>query len=420
MRVLIVIAGLFAALESSGAELHVGTGQTFVSIKEAVRSAAAGDTIKVHGGTYAEGTITIDKPLTLEAIGHAMLDGALKDEIVTITASDVIMRGFTMRRGGRSSTKELAGIRIEGAKRVTLDRNKFDDCSFAIYLAKAHDCVLSRNTIEGKADKEVNSGNGIHLWNCSGVRISANRISSHRDGIYLEFAAESSVEDNVVQGNLRYGLHFMSAHDSRFRGNRFTRNGAGVAVMFSRHVEMSGNTFEYSWGGSAYGLLIKDLSDGRISGNSFHHNSTAIYSQGATRLLFARNEFRENGWALRVLANGEDNTFEENNFLRNTFDVGTNGQLSDHKFTHNYWDRYEGYDLNHDGRGDVPFRPVSLYSTLVETAPASVLLMRSPMMHLMDRAEKALPSLTPESVMDTSPAMRPHGLKTPSKSPAQY
>ena len=55
--------------------------------------------------------------------------------------------------------------------------------------------------------------------------------------------------------------------------------------MYSRQVELGGNTFEYSWGGSAYGLLIKDITDSRISDNTFHHNSTAVYAQGATRVV---------------------------------------------------------------------------------------------------------------------------------------
>ena len=29
--------------------------------------------------------------------------------------------------------------------------------------------------------------------------------------------------------------------------------------------------------------------------------------------------------------------------------MGTNGDLADHSFSANYWDRYEGYDLRRDG-----------------------------------------------------------------------
>lgn len=411
MRALVVIAFLCASTPGvRGADLHVGAGRTFQSLKAAISAAASGDTIHVHKGRYAEGNIKIAKPLALVGVGEAILDGEFKREILTVTASDVTIRGLTFINGGRSSTQELSGIRVENGRRVTIADNKLLDCNYAIYLAKAHDSAVLRNVIEGKPDKELNSGNGVHLWSCDGIHIAGNKVSGHRDGIYLEFAAQTSVDDNIVEQNTRYGLHFMSSHNSHYRKNRFTKNGAGVAVMYSRLVEMTGNVFEFSWGGSAYGLLIKDLIDSEIRGNTFHHNSTAIYSQGATRTKFENNQFKENGWALRILSNGDGNTFRNNNFSRNSFDVGTNGQLSNHVFAGNYWDRYEGYDLKRDGTGDVPFRPVSLYAMVTERVPCSLFLLHSVMVHLIDHAEKAFPSITPDSIIDQSPVMRPHKL----------
>lgn len=402
IALLLALAGSLHATE-----LHVGAGQAQATLHSALAAATPRDTITVHGGSYAEGTLVIDKPLTLIGVDHPILDGKSKHEIITITAPNVTVRGFTLRNGGRSSTKELAGIRVEGVSGFALNGNKLLDCDYAIYLAKATHGEVSRNVVEGRPDRENNSGNGIHLWSCEGVHITGNQVTGHRDGIYLEFSSHSAVEDNIVAGNMRYGLHFMSSHDSQYRRNRFSRNGAGVAVMFSRHVEMTANVFEYSWGSSSYGLLLKDLSDGVIRGNTFHHNSTAIYSQGSTRIEFADNDFRENGWALRMLSNGESNTIRRNNFTRNSFDVGTNGQLVDHHFVGNYWDRYEGYDLKRDGTGDVPFRPVSLYAMLTERVPTSLFLLHSFMVDLLDRAEKAFPSLTPDSVIDGTPSMRP-------------
>ena len=49
--------------------------------------------------------------------------------------------------------------------------------------------------------------------------------------------------------------------------------------------------------------------------------------------------------------------------------MGTNGTLVLNKFYNNYWDKYEGYDINKDGIGDVPYHPVSMYSMVVEENP---------------------------------------------------
>ena len=51
---------------------------------------------------------------------------------------------------------------------------------------------------------------------------------------------------------------------------------------------------------------------------------------------------------------------------------------------------------------------MSLYSVVVGRVPSAMLLMRSPIVHLLDQAEKAFPTITPERVTDEKPAMKPH------------
>lgn len=404
----LLILGTWLSIGSSpGSDRHVGAGRDFPSIAAALLAAAPGDRLLIHGGRWAETPIRITKPLELVGLNGAVVDARGAGEGIVIEASDVTVRGFEVCQGGRSSTNDLAGIRVESGRRVRIEDNRVIDCSFGIYLGRARDCRVIGNRVQGKPDRQQNSGNGVHLWSCEGIAIEGNAITGHRDGIYLEFASHSTVERNRVEQNLRYGLHFMSSHDSAYRANRFVRNGAGVAVMYSRQVEMVENSFEYNWGSSAYGLLLKDITDSRIADNAFDHNSTAIYAQGATRVSFERNQFLRNGWALRILSSGAQNVLERNTFQGNTFDIGTNGQLSEHRFANNYWDRYEGYDLNRDGVGDVPFRPASLYAMIVERVPASMLLSHSFMVQLLDRAERAFPSITPDTVIDEVPALRP-------------
>jgi nitrous oxidase accessory protein len=100
----------------------------------------------------------------------------------------------------------------------------------------------------------------------------------------------------------------------------------------------------------------------------------------------------------------------KNNFIANTFDIATNGSLVLNKFENNYWDKYEGYDLNKDGKGDVPFHPVSLFAMVTEQMPYCIMLYRSFMVMLLERAEKAVPSLTPVELKDETPKMKPYKL----------
>ena len=128
--------------------------------------------------------------------------------------------------------------------------------------------------------------------------------------------------------------------------------------------------------------------------------------EGTSRIEIRNNDFRNNGWAIKVQASCDNNRFWRNNFTGNSFDVATNGSVSLNQFSQNYWDKYEGYDLNHDGVGDIPFRPVSMYSMIIEENPNALLLMRSFTVQLLDKAEKALPVITPGNLTDDKPMMK--------------
>jgi nitrous oxidase accessory protein len=129
--------------------------------------------------------------------------------------------------------------------------------------------------------------------------------------------------------------------------------------------------------------------------------------EGSSRIQIGQNEFRSNGWAIKVQASCDNNQFYQNNFLGNSFDVGTNGTVSLNRFYNNHWDKYEGYDMDKNGVGDIPFHPVSMYSMIVEQQPNTLILFRSFMVSLIDKAEKAIPSLTPQTLVDESPSMKP-------------
>ena len=120
-----------------------------------------------------------------------------------------------------------------------------------------------------------------------------------------------------------------------------------------------------------------------------------------------KNIFKNNGWAIKIQASCMDVTITQNNFFGNTFDVGTNGTLVLNSFNANYWDKYQGYDLNKDNIGDIPYRPISMFSMIIEKNPPAMILFRSIMVSLLDKTEKMIPSLTPENLKDETPLLKP-------------
>ncbi|MBL7851482.1 MAG: nitrous oxide reductase family maturation protein NosD [Cyclobacteriaceae bacterium] len=388
--------------------ITVGPSRQVSSLQAAVAAAQAGDTVQVHPGTYREGNILIRKPLYLVGVGYPVIDGEGKYEIFTVAATDVVIRGFRLINTGSASINDIAAIKGLDVQRMKILDNQFEETFFGIHLSNSRQTLIEGNTLRGTsgARAEQDVGNGIHLWKCDHITIRKNTVTSHRDGIYFEFVTRSLVEDNYSHQNLRYGLHFMFSHEDEYHNNIFQNNGSGVAIMYTRGVTMTGNVFEYNQGAAAYALLLKDISDSRIERCQFRNNTVAIYMEGSSRCILQDNGFRENGWALKIQASCDNNTLTRNNFIRNTFDVATNGSLSLNTLTSNYWDKYEGYDINRDGVGDVPFHPVSLYGMIVERMPTAVLLWRSFLVFLLDRAEKVVPAVTPENLKDEKPAMR--------------
>jgi nitrous oxidase accessory protein len=388
----------------------VGKDQVISSLKKAIVSAKNGDTILLKKGVYKEGNILINKSICLIGINQPILDGENKYEILTVSGNRILIKGIHFRNSGYSSMNDYASIKIIDAQNVIIENNRIDHSNFAIHVANTQNSLISSNVITGSAKTEQGSGNGIHLWKCNNIVVEDNDVQGHRDGIYFEFVTNSTIQNNNSHNNIRYGLHFMFSNNDSYLQNTFKNNGAGVAVMFSHHVFMKGNTFEYNWGASAYGLLLKEISDSYISNNHFTKNTIAILMEGTNRIQVYNNEFKNNGWAARVQASCADNEFHHNNFLGNTFDVATNGTMMMNKFYNNYWDKYEGYDRNKNNVGDVPYHPVSMYSMVVEQNPNSLILLRSFMVSLLDKAEKAIPSLTPENLVDNQPLMKPLAL----------
>ncbi|MDF2192514.1 nitrous oxide reductase family maturation protein NosD [Paraflavitalea sp. CAU 1676] len=410
MKNWLLISTMLMCQAANAGTIVVGGEKGLPSIKQGLALTKPGDTLLIKKGSWYVNNAIVDKKIVVQGEGWPVLHGADKYVILTVTGKGAVIRGLHFTNSGYSSMEERPALRIIDASEVVVEGNRFTHTYFGIHAANSHHFTIRNNTFQGVTRTEQTTGNGIHLWKCSHALIDGNTAAGHRDGIYFEFVTQSIVQNNRSHHNIRYGLHFMFSDNDSYTANAFHDNGAGVAVMFSKKVIMERNRFNNNWGPAAYGLLLKEISDSRILHNAFEQNTVGIYMEGANRIEVGYTSFRANGWAARVQASCAGNNFHHNNFHTNTFDIATNGTLVLNTFNGNYWDKYEGYDLNRDGVGDVPFHPVSLYSMLVERDPNSLLLLRSFMVGLLDKAEKAIPSLTPENLVDTLPFMKPIAL----------
>lgn len=231
MRFLLTILFLSILGNAFSNTIVVGKNKTITTLRQGIHMAKSGDTILLHKGTYKEGNIIINKSIHLIGIDAPVLDGENKNEILTLTGRNIVIKGIHFANAGYSSMNDYAALKIIDATQILVENNTINNASFAIHIANTTHSTVRGNTIRGNNKSEHSSGNGIHLWKCAHMLIESNSIQGHRDGIYFEFVTESTIKKNISELNIRYGLHFMFSHNDTYLNNTFRNNGAGVAVM---------------------------------------------------------------------------------------------------------------------------------------------------------------------------------------------
>lgn len=397
----------YGYLQADISTINPFTNDDSLFLQKLVDNAAPHDTILITNGTYDIAPVNINKAITLMGQSNAHLRSRTGDEILLVTVDSVNIIGIIFSGVKTNYLKETSAIRIVRSKDFQIINNIIEDCFFGIYLEHCKYGIVLNNRISGTATSEAGTGNAIHAWYCSHLVISENHLKGHRDGIYFEFVNESEISKNKSWKNKRYGLHFMFSNDDKYYENIFQENGAGVAVMFSKGIEMIDNQFSFNWGSSSYGLLLKEINDALVLNNNFENNTIGIFVEGSNRIKYSYNDFRKNGWGIKFSGGCSANEISQNNFLNNSLDLVINVKLSDNKIENNYWNEYAGYDLDRNNIGDIPHYPVKLFSYILDQVPEAIVLMRSFFVDIINFSEKISPVFTPKEVFDPKPLMRP-------------
>ncbi len=400
---LLCIYLLFLPISGYGRTIKVREGK---SIQDAISAASKGDMIEVLTGTYKE-HIVVDKKIQLVGIGMPVVDGGGKGRIVDVRSPGAVIKGLRISGSGNDLAAIDAGIFVErGAKGVVIRDNILEDCLFCIWVDGAEGVKTISNQITGK--KELISqrrGNGIHYWNVIGGLIERNHIRQTRDGVYIFENHDTVIRANEIS-DLRYGIHYMYADRNTVVGNIVSRCRKGFALMFSEKLNVFSNI---ALDNSEDGILFRDLRSSRVANNVvtgngrqglFIYNSTYNEIDGN---LFIRNKIGAYLWAGSV-----NNKVVGNTFIRNSEQVKYVGMV-DEVWNGNYWSDYLGWDLDGDGKGDIPYRANDIMGRLSWEYPVVKLLISSPAVHTLRMIENQFPVMSAPSIVDRSPLMAPRG-----------
>jgi nitrous oxidase accessory protein len=390
-----IAALLFLMMHAAAAEAGAGT----AALQARIDAAQRGSTLTVPAGIY-RGPIAIRGPLTIIGEPGAVIDGGGRGSVVTISGSNVVFRGFTVRNSGRDVTEEAAGVKVTGHDH-RIESNEIVDVYFGIHIGDGERAIVTGNRIRPGREYGARPGHAINAWNLRNSRISGNQISGARDGIYLSFTEKVEVTGNVVE-DCRYGLHSMYSQEARFENNLVTRNLLGAALMMSERLVLKGNRIrQHRDGVAAYGVLLKDIGDLVAEDNDITSNRIGIYAESVPsnprhEAIFAGNVIAGNevGLALQSTARL---TVAGNRIAENLTDVRALGRtLSDgmrwsRNGRGNSWSQYRGYDADGDGIGDVSHRVEAAIDALLQRNPLVQALLYTPAHLALEAAARMFP-----------------------------
>ena len=414
MRWLALLFSALVALPALAAEQEVAPGPG--RLAAAIGGTSPGDVLILTDGAYP-GPVTIDRKLTITGPRGAVVDGIGQGTVITITAADVVLEGFTVTGSGSVNEDLDAGVKIlKGADRTRIEGLSLIDNMHGIDVHGGRDAQVIGNTITGRQNHRMNErGNGIYVWNSPGTLLDGNDIRYGRDGIFSN-ASSSSIYRNNIMRDLRFAVHFMYTQRTEVSGNISIGNHLGFAIMFSDRTKILNNL---SLGDREHGLMLNYANNADVTGNLIRGGTKkCLFIYNAHKNLIWSNRFQGCGIGIHFTAGSERNVLTGNAFIGNQNQVkyvGTRFMEWSHEGRGNFWSDHPAYDLNGDGIADASYRPNDLMDHILWSTPSAALLTGSPAVQLIRWSQSSFPATMPGGVTDSHPLMQPLTIPVPSE-----
>ncbi len=286
-----------------------GPGIDFTLIQDAVNASGKNDVVFVRSGVYQQ-LVKVDRPMHLlgENQDTTFIDGGHTAHIIiTITANEVTIDGFTLRNTGPNTNwggSLDAGIVVSGDKDL-ITGNRFFDASVGIGVSGGLETTIVDNVFQSRF-----GGCGIYFGVTSRNSIQNNIFYGPFTGIYAANSDHNVIRGNIFTGNnsdTDVGIIFFQGTCCNIVENNIIQNygygafsGAGILCFFSAQNLIAGNRIE----GNGDGIEIAFLADeNTIVNNLFLKNlGYGVYIPpdlagwlGGHNCLFYHNNFIDNG-----------------------------------------------------------------------------------------------------------------------------
>ncbi|MEW5964244.1 MAG: nitrous oxide reductase family maturation protein NosD [Pseudomonadota bacterium] len=382
-----------------------------VKLQTLVDAAGDGETVMPPAGRYA-GPVTISRKITLDGANGVVVDGRNIGTVIHIRADGATVKGLTVVNSGDQHNDIDAGIRIEGRFNVVKD-NVIEESLFGIDLQESSSNIVRRNRISSKADAKLGvKGDAVRMWYSHDNRIEENTIDGSRDFVVWYSERNVVARNRITRG--RYGLHFMYANNNLIEDNRLESNAVGIYLMYDEGDVIRRNRIVQALGAAGVGIGLKEASNVDIEDNEVLYNAVGMAFditpfQPDSTVRIRRNRIAFNDIGISFLSNRPGNLFHANQFVSNTQHVAMRlfESAARAEWNGNYWDDYEGFDLDSDGIGDRPHILRSYADRLWMDVPAAAFFKGSPVLTVLDFIERLAPFTEPLLLLeDKRPRMR--------------
>ncbi len=363
-----------------------------------VDAAPVGSTLRPKPGIYA-GPVLLTKPLIIEGGGKVTIDGGDKGTVFVIKTSGATVRGLHLTGSGPSHDTDDACLNVRGHRNL-IENNVIDNCLFGIDLKQSNRNIVRGNSIRSKPFDMGVRGDGIRLWYSMENRIENNRVVDSRDNV--AWYSNGNLFYHNYGTRSRYSLHFMFANNNVVDSNEFYDNAVGIYLMYNQNTVVRNNVISHSNGPTGMGLGFKEASETVVEGNEIIYCSQGMVAdltpfQPDTKIIMKNNRIAYNGIAIAFNSELTGWVVHGNSFVGNisNLSVGGAGSGQSNDWRGNFWDDYEGFDRNNDGRGDTAYDLYAYADTIWMEIPQARFFKVAPALEVLDFLERLAPFSRP-------------------------
>jgi len=267
----------------------------FHMIQEAINTANSGDTIYVKAGTYYE-NVVVNKTLTFvgEDKDITVIDGSGSENVVSLSASDVNISGFTIRQSGTEQWN--SGIYVSSSNN-NITSNVIENNQYGVWCWGAFDTIkgnkIAYNEISGIAFASShnntvacnniihNGGDGVFITsNSNGNTISNNTLSNNFGGLGV-YSDYNNIRDHIIANNTLDGVSLDTCCYNDILNNFLSGNERGISLLHEvRYNTIVANTIT----DNQEGIEFFHSDNNVFYHNNFINNTVQVYSQSSTNI----------------------------------------------------------------------------------------------------------------------------------------